>query len=161
MVDTRKAPRRALRFESIPRLRDELATVEAAHRAGTLRTTGNWTPGQVLGHLAAWASYPYDGYPMNPPGWIRLLGRLTKRRFTRQTRPMPAGFRIHGAPEGTFGVENLEFDEGVRRLHAALDRLETTTPTIINPVFGRLSHAEWVGLNLNHAALHLGFLKPG
>jgi len=157
MIDTRKVQRRTLRFESISQLRDELARIEAAHASGTLRTLGNWSVGQILGHLAAWTDYAYDGYPMRPPGWVRLLGRLMKGKFLRSE--MPTGFRFRGAPEGTYGVEPLEFDDGMRRLRLALARLEATAPTMPSPVLGPLGHDEWIRLHLNHAALHLGYLR--
>ena len=39
----------------------------AAEREGRLRSVGNWTLGQTLGHLAAWADYSYDGVPLKVP----------------------------------------------------------------------------------------------
>ncbi len=158
MINTRKAQRRTLRFDTIAQLREELARLEAANAAGTLKTTGNWSVGQILGHLAAWIDYAYDGYPMSPPLWVRAMGRLMKPFVTGMS--MPPGVRIYGAPAGTYGGENLEFAEGLRRMRAALDRLEKSAPTRPSPMFGRFSHEGWKRLNLNHAALHLGYVHP-
>lgn len=33
--------------------------------------------------------------------------------------------------------------------------------TQASPIFGKLSHEQWVNLHLKHAELHLGFLDPG
>ena len=51
-------------------------------------------------------------------------------------------------------------DEGLRRYRAAMERLRATAPTIPNPVFGRLTHEQWIQLNLRHAELHLSFQIP-
>lgn len=159
MIDTRNAPRRKLRFDTIAELRSELARIEAEERAGRLTTTGNWTPGQIFGHLAKWIDFAYDGYPMTPPGWVRVLGRMMKPFILRM--PMPAGVRIRGAPTGTFAHDPLPFVDGLAGLRAALERLESVAPTLPSPMFGRLSHDAWKRLHLNHAALHLGYLRLG
>ena len=57
-VDTGKVPgRRPLRFESIDQVLAEVDRLVEAERAGQLKRLGNWTLGQVLGHLAVWAEY--------------------------------------------------------------------------------------------------------
>jgi hypothetical protein len=54
----------------------------------------------------------------------------------------------------------LPTEEGVRRFREAFSRLRGECPANVSPVFGRLTHGEWVQLNLRHAELHLGFLVP-
>lgn len=160
-VDTRTAPRRTLHFDSIADMRADLDRIERAHAAGTLRATGNWSPGQVLGHLATWIGFAYDGPPPEsiPALPVRLLLRLTKRRWLGRT--LPAGFRIPRVEGGTFGIEPLAFDEGMRGLRAGLKRLESEPPPPHHPLFGRMTHEDWIQLHLRHAELHLGFLDPG
>lgn len=160
-VDTRTAPRRPLNFGSIADLRADLDRLERAHAAGTLEATGNWSPGQALGHLATWIGFAYTGPPRAsiPAAPIRLMLRMTKRRWLSKT--LPAGFRIPRVEGGTFGIEPLEFDEGIRRLRADLMRLESEPPPPRHPLFGRMTHQEWIQLHLRHAELHMGFLKPG
>lgn len=158
MIDTRHAPRRTLRFHTLADLRAELDRLDAAHHAGTLRATGNWSPGRVLGHLAAWAEYPYSGFPMRGSVLMRLLGRLAKGRILRT--PFSPGFRFRSVPGGTYGQDEMPFPEALYRLRTVLARLETTPPPLPSPVFSTLSHAQWIRLHLSHAALHLGFLFP-
>jgi hypothetical protein len=116
--------------------------------------------GQALGHLATWANFAHDGYPteVRPPLPIRLVLRALRNRMLAGA--MPAGVKVGRAPGGTVGLDVLPADEGLRRFRAAMDRLRQTPPTITNPVFGKLTHEQWVQLNLRHAELHLGFHVP-
>jgi hypothetical protein len=72
----------------------------------------------------------------------------------------PAGVRIAGVEGGTFGIEPCEVDEGLARLQAAYHRLATETPTHTSPVFGPLTHQQWIKFHLRHAELHLSFFHP-
>jgi hypothetical protein len=105
--NTSKSEHRAIRFESIDDLLAEIDRIVAADRAGTLRQTGNWTPGTILGHVAAWINYAWEGYPpgSHPPWFIRAVARLMRNRLL--TKPMMRGMRIPKTPGniGTFGVE--------------------------------------------------------
>lgn len=160
-VNTGKvAGRRGLRFENSRQMMMDVERIAAAERAGRLRRSGNWTAGQVFGHLAAWANYPFDGYPpqLHAPWFIRLLVRLKKKQFLYGK--MPSGVRIPGIEGGTVGTEPLSLDDGLDGLRKAWERLDALAPAIPNPVFGPLTHDEWKGLNLRHAELHLSFLHP-
>jgi hypothetical protein len=161
MIDPASARHRSLRFTSIEELRAEIDRVLAAERAGTLTRTGNWTTGQVLGHLAAWIEYGYEGYPpkAHPPWFIRWILRFRKGAYLRND--MPRGVRIPRSEQGTFGTEVLPTEEGARRLRAALDRLHRREPPKFHsPAFGPMTDDERIQLNLRHAELHLGYLHP-
>ena len=157
-----KPARRTLRFDTIDDALAEAERLAAAEREGRLRRAGNWTLGQTLGHLAAWANFALDGYPdsIRPPGPVRAILRLFKGRVLK--KGMTPGMRLgRHLPEGTVGTDVVPTEEGLRRFRDALRRLRATVPTIDNPVFGKLTHEEWVQLNLRHAELHLGFQVPG
>lgn len=160
-VDTSKAPRRALRFSSIEDVLRDLDRIETAVKAGTLKTTGNWTPGQILAHIAAWINYAYNGFPMNKPPWIiRAILKMMLRGMLR--KGMPAGKRIPSIADGTTGADRISTEEGITRLRTALRRLSSNEPAPHeSPAFGRLSYADRVALNLRHAELHMSFLDPG
>jgi hypothetical protein len=51
-INTPRAQRRALHFDTLGDVLRDVDRIVAAERAGTLRRTGNWTVGQTLGHLA-------------------------------------------------------------------------------------------------------------
>lgn len=150
--------RRTLTFQNFSDLERELRSLEAGRRAGTLRTSGRWTPGQILAHLAAFMEYPFVGYPpeLNPPWIIRAAFKLMRRRVVR--KPMRSGVRIPGLKQGTVGADPMDFDEALARLRAAAQRLDRDAPSLPNPLLGPLTHDEWKSLNLRHCELHLGFL---
>lgn len=162
MVDSKSVKDyRTLRFESYEDARRELDSLEAANRAGTIRASGNWTPGQVFSHLAAFMDYPYDGYPpvLKPPSMpLRLILRTMKRRF--MNKGLPRGLFISGVPGGTVGAADVSFDEGIARLRRSMDRAEKSLPSIPNLVFGPMTGDEWNALQRRHCELHLGYLLP-
>jgi uncharacterized protein DUF1569 len=159
-VQTKNVDWRSLGFKSLDDVLGEAERLATAERAGKIRRTGNWTTGQVFGHLSTWMDFPYDGYPpdMKPPWVIRSILKLQKKKFV--VGPMPRGVRIPGQKEGTKGTDPLSLDEGLSRLRRSCERMRGTAPTIDNPIFGALTHEEWIAINLRHAELHLGYLHP-
>jgi hypothetical protein len=158
-VDTGKvAGRRELRFESIDQALADVDRLAEVERAGRLRRLGNWTLGQTLGHLAAWVEYGYTGCPLKVPFFIRWILRLRKRKFLYG--PMRSGVKIPGVEGGTLATDPMPLDEAVERYRRVMERLKTEAPTAPSPIFGRLTHEEWIALNLRHAELHLSFLVP-
>jgi hypothetical protein len=155
--EPKASPCREITLRTWDDLEREIAAVEAAERAGTLQTCGNWSAGKVLGHIAAWIDYAFDGYPMNPPWFVRIIGRMMKGPMLKQPRMKP-GFRIRGAPEGTYGVAEMSVQEGAARLRKAISRFQNQQPGP-NPIFGPLTKDQWTRMHLNHASLHLGFLR--
>jgi hypothetical protein len=153
--------RRTLRFESIDDAVAEADRLVAAEREGRLTHVGNWSLGRALGHLATWANFAFDGYPPEvvAPLPVRLILGVMRNRILN--KGMMPGVRIGRVPEGTLGTDELSPEEGLRRFRTALQRLQQSAPTIDNPVFGTLTHAQWIQLNLRHAELHLGFQVPG
>ena len=154
------AQRRQLRFETIDDALAEADRLVAGEREGRLDGAGNWTLGQTLGHLATWANFAFDGYPpeVRAPLPVRLILRLMRGSILR--KGMMAGVKVGKVPGGTLGLDVLPADEGLRRFRAAMERLRGSAPTAANPVFGRLTHEQWIQLNLRHAELHLGFQVP-
>jgi hypothetical protein len=68
---------------------------------------------------------------------------------------------LPGVPGGTFGIEMLGTDKGLGAMRAAFQRLAKQAPTRPNVIFGSMSHADWLKLNLRHAELHLSFFHAG
>lgn len=150
--------RRPVKFQSFAQAGRDIEQLAQAERDGRLQPLGNWTLGQAVGHLAAWIDYGFDGYPMGkPPLLMRIVGKVMRGQFLRGGAP--AGFRIRGAPTGTYADEVIPTDEAIRRFSASAGRLEAAPPAKPNPVFGPMSHEEWKQLHLRHAELHLSFFK--
>ncbi|MFZ4574931.1 MAG: DUF1569 domain-containing protein [Phycisphaerales bacterium] len=159
MIDTKNAECRKLHFQSIPELRAEVERLLAADRKGMLKTHGNWTAGQILGHCASWIDWGYVGYPAemnNPPWFIKLAGRIMKKHM--MTKPMRKGIRMPRVAAGTYGTEKFETQEGGKRLLAALSKLEAGPPKFPSPMMGVLTQREATMMHLRHCELHLGFL---
>ena len=159
-IDTKKAPRRELSFHCTGCLKEEMARIEAAEAAGTLGHTGNWTPGEILDHIALTWEYAFDGWPAEakPNLFIKLIARTMKGSFT-SGRTLPAGFQFGSAASYLAPRPGCTVAEGLARLRRILDRLdrgeEMRAPS---PAFGAMSHEENMRLELGHAQLHLGFV---
>jgi hypothetical protein len=159
LVDTGKvAGRRKLRFESIDQMMADVDRLVEAERAGRLERLGNWTLGQTLGHLSAWAEYSYTGIPMNTPFFIKWILRLGKRKFIHES--MRAGVKIPGVEGGTLATESVPLEVALERMQRVMEKLKSQAPTILHSIFGQLSHDEWIAINLRHGELHLGYLVP-
>ncbi len=150
---------RNLRFHSIEDLNHELNRILELHNAGTLATSGNWTPGQMMAHLASWIEYGYEGYPLKAPPWfIRWFLRLRLPKMLEFG--MPRGVKIPGIPGGTVGADEMPIELGIARLRKALQRLQDGEEAPYDsPAFGKMSHEDRIRLNLRHAELHLGYLN--
>jgi hypothetical protein len=158
VIDTGKVSnRRNLRFASIDEALGDVGALVAADRVGNLQRLGNWTLGQVLGHLATWINFGFDGYPakLNPPFFIKWILKARKHRYIHQG--LPAGAKIPGIDGGTAGTEMMSTEDGVHRFRQAMERLRAAPPARPNVIFGPLSHDEWMQLHLRHAELHLSF----
>jgi hypothetical protein len=155
-IDLKKVSIRPLTFRTLDDALAEIERVAAADKAGKVNRLGNWEVGQILGHLAHWIQWSFDGSPIRPPWFLRLLGPMMKNKIL-SGKPIQ-GMRLPGAPEGTYGTEKLSLDEGLRRCREQFARLKSGPPAIPNAVFGRMTHEEWIKLHLRHAEGHLGYL---
>jgi Protein of unknown function (DUF1569) len=161
MIDTKKqTDRRTLNLPTIDAVLADIDRIVAADRAGTLRCTGNWTAGQVMGHVASWIDYAYDGYPLKPPPFfVRWFLRMLKKKFLREG--LPSGAKIPKTEHGTVGIEKFNTEDGAARLRSALGRLQSKeVATYESPAWGMMPYDERVAMNLRHAELHLSFLHP-
>lgn len=158
-INTKKAQRRNLRFESIDQAIAEIDRIVAAEQAGTLRATGNWSAGQVFNHIATWLNFSWDGFPaeVSPPWFVCAILRLMRKRYIY--KPTGAGVKIPGLAGGTLGAEPCSTEEGARKLKAALVRLKSGEPAKFHsPAFGPLTEHERTQFQLRHCELHMGFL---
>ena len=95
-------------YQTLEDIRTELDRFEAAYAAGTLRTTGNWSAGQILDHCGRWIKGSIDGIDFRIPIVLRVLGRLIVKPLARavedEARCEAAGERSdrHGSATGCF-----------------------------------------------------------
>jgi len=162
MALDKRAPVRNLRFDSTLELAADLDRLEAAARAGTLRSTGSWSLGQCAQHIGKFFAGALDGFDGKAPLVIRVVGRLLFKRKALGPEPMPGGINLPASASSMLPDPEISDEAGLAFLReqiARVDRGEKFSHP--SPLFGRLSHDEWMVLQLKHAALHLGFLDPG
>lgn len=150
--------RRTLRFDTIDDAIHEADRIANADASGRIRQLGNWTPGQCLGHVAAWIEYGYEGYPLKQAPWfIRLFLAWRVKKYMQSG--LPTGVRMPGVKAGTYGTEDMPTGEAAARFKTAFLRLRNGEESPYDsPGFGPMSHDDRIALNLRHAELHLSFL---
>ena len=162
-VNTKRASRRGVLYSSIADLATDIDAIEAAEHAGTLRTTGNWTPAQNVGHCAAFWRAAMDGFPpeANPPKVVSLLAQwLFKSKAVGGATP-PAGIKLPAALRKVLVPDaSITFDDAIGELRAQIMRVTDSGArfTKPSPLFGTLTHEQWITIQLGHCQLHLGFL---
>ncbi|HKD36820.1 MAG TPA: DUF1569 domain-containing protein [Pirellulales bacterium] len=156
LVKTAKVQgRRELHFANLDEI---LADGERLAAARNLKSLGNWTLGQALGHLACAMDTAVDGVK-NPPPWIfRVMGRMFKNKVLKRMDP---GFKLpDNAAKELIPPPSMTTEEGLRRLRTAIARLKVTPNRAPSPFLGRLTTEESNRLQCSHAELHLSFFVP-
>jgi hypothetical protein len=153
-----KANRRLLRFENLDDVMVDVAGLAAAEAAGGLRTSGNWTFGQSLNHLATWVDYAYDGLSLRVPLPLRLVLRLMRDQVLY--KPMRPGSRIPRVPGGTLAIDAVPTEAAIEHFNRSFARLKVEPPTRPHVAFGRMNHDQWIAMNLRHSELHLSYFNP-
>ncbi|MCR9120320.1 MAG: DUF1569 domain-containing protein [bacterium] len=158
-IDTKKVTeRRKLRFENVAACIAEVERIKSADEAGSLKTLGNWTAGEILSHIAAWIEYGYEGFPMKaPPFFIRWYLKWQLGKMIRDG--IEPAMRIPGVEGGTYGFEKMPTPAACDRLISALERMQSDEDVKFHsPAFGPVSNEDRIQFSLRHAELHLGFL---
>ncbi len=151
--------RRTLSFDNL-----DAAVADARHLmvAGYTRA-GNWSLGQVCGHLALWVRYPLDGFPhMSVPVRAVLWGLRNSIGKAKKVEYL-AGIMPAGKPTLPMTVPPADADDvaGVTEYEAAVERLKKLTDTPHpSPLLGPVTRDELERLTCVHAAHHLSFLIP-
>ncbi len=160
-VNTKACPSRALELKSLDELRAELDRIQSAHDAGTLTHTGNWSPGQILEHLALPWVCALDGFPPTKiPFILRMLARILAKKKTVRGTPPPPGIKLPKQVAYLAPKDDTTFDDGMSALRACIERVERgERMTHRSPLFGSMDHQQWLNLQLGHCALHLGYLS--
>lgn len=153
---SRRPARRVVHFSTLSDL-----TLDIQALADTEPTsTGRWTAAQNVEHMAAVIDASVDGATFSLPLPVRLLGRLL--RFWFLNRGLSPGIKLPASVPAAFtpGPET-RFQDAARHLAQAVQRAEEQKMAAASPVFGRLSHEQWVRFHCRHAELHFSFIQPG
>jgi hypothetical protein len=151
--------RRQLKFDSFD---DVVAEVERL-RAGAYEKAGTWDLAQVCDHLAAWATYPVEGFPKAPLP-IAVILRLVRATLGRG---MYQKYMREGMPAGKPTMPQSVVAAGgdpaaaIERLKSAYTRFKAHAGEYLpSPLFGQLTREEAMAIQLRHAEHHLSFLVP-
>jgi hypothetical protein len=159
-INTKDAPRRDLQFADLNAILADLDRLESAENAGTLIQNGNWSLGQNAFHIADIIEQSLDGFRFSAPLPIRVAFRIM--RPFMMGRPFPAGIALKGNSLTLIPDPAITTEQGLAKLRTQIQRIiGGERMTLASPIFGKLSHEQWVTLHCKHADLHLSFLDPG
>ena len=153
MIDTTKTERRLVNY---PTLEEIFSDAERLVAAGA-RTTGNWSLGQILKHVATVMDKSIDGFDVNPPFFMRWLSILFfKKQFLRDG--LPSGFKLKGGAAKELLPDESDVQAELEHLRTAVERLKNEPHRAFHPFFGTMTREESDLLNRRHAELHFSFI---
>ncbi|MHC4976805.1 MAG: DUF1569 domain-containing protein [Planctomycetota bacterium] len=160
-VNTKTAPHRELTLNSAQEILDELDRIEAAHNAGTLTHSGNWSPGQIFEHCSKLPIMAIDGVTFKGPLIFRILLKIPPVKKKMLTGDMPRGIQLSKDPaKFLLPKDDTTFEQGLAIIREQMNRIvngaKMTNPS---PIFGPLTHDQWDSLNSKHCAMHFGFMS--
>ena len=157
MVKTpRVTDRRELRFSS---LQDILDDVEYQASGDPPRTTGNWTGGQIVQHVALLIGFSIDGFPAaRAPLPMRVVGRLRRKRILAD--PLGAGLTFPRKFDFLKPRAGIAWEEAVEFMNETMARLRDGRMTAGHPFLGKLTHEQWEQFHCRHAEMHCSFMHP-
>ena len=150
-----RAPRRELHFNSL----DDLVRDIQAFNGDEPASTGNWSAAQNVEHVAALIDASVDGLSFKVPLMVRMMVRLMRNRFL--TKGLNPGIKLPAdVPAALKPGPETRYADAIEHLSRAVERAKRQRMTTRSPVFGQLSHKQWVQLHCRHAELHFSFIKP-
>lgn len=157
MIDTKNVTgRRALHFNS---LEEALADAESL-ASGSWRQLGNWSLGQIAGHLAISLDNTVDNREFKAPWFVRLMMPFMKNSFI--TKPMSPGFKMPDGMKPLFmPPDDISTDDGVAALRTAVARF-VSVPSLPDrsATLGKMTRDQWNQFHCRHAEMHLSFIVP-
>ena len=76
-INTKKCPRRKIEYGSL----DELVADAERLVAADAPTTGNWSKGMIMEHVAHLMDMTLDGFGFTPPWILRFVGKWFLKRL--------------------------------------------------------------------------------
>lgn len=149
------AEHRTLRFESMVEAMAEVERLAAAE----VKTTGQFSLGQILEHLARTLEIvlgkrelPKVALPM------RFFARLMRSSVLRKAS---TGFKLPDAAQSVlWPTEPVSTEEGLARIRAAYEAFQACNTFPKHPFFGDMTKEQNHALQCRHFEGHLGFVHP-
>lgn len=152
-MSTATASRRKVRYESFEHV---VSDAERAVREKSA-TTGNWSLGQILEHLAIANEKTIDGFGFQAPFPIRMLGPFFKNRLLE--KGLTPGFQLSNKGAAVLVPGETDDKAALDHLRRSFERLQSESKRSPHPFLGRMSLDESNRLCLRHAELHMSFVK--
>jgi len=145
--------RRRIRYSNL----DEVAADAARAVNARSATTGNWSLGQIIEHLAIAHDKLIDGFGFQAPLPFRTAGRLffKKRVLTKGLTP---GFKLNPRATAVLVPGETDAAAALEHLQKSIERLKTEEKRSAHPFLGPLTVDECNQLCLRHAELHMSFV---
>jgi hypothetical protein len=151
---TATVPRRKVHYGSY----DEFLTDARRAVRDKAGTTGNWSLGRILEHLAIANEKSIDGFGFQVPLPVRLIAAtfIKKRVLEQGLKP---GVKLPQRGAAVLVPEEIDAEAALEHLCHSVERLQSETKRSPHPFFGRMALDESNRLTLRHAELHMGFVK--
>jgi hypothetical protein len=152
---TATATRRRVRYHSI----DEVVADAERAVSANATTTGNWSLGQILEHLAIAHDKMIDGFGFSTPWPVRTIGRLVfKKRIL--TKGLTPGFKLSSKAAAVLVPGETDAEAALQHLRQSVERLKTEQQRSPHPFLGPMNPQESTQMCLRHAELHMSFVNP-
>lgn len=146
-------------YASLEELNAELDRFEAAHASGSLRTTGDWSAGQIFEHCSKLMRFSIDGFEAKAPWPLKVFGSIVFKPMLGRSHMKP-GIKLPAKASSLLPRDEVSFEQGMSELRNQLGRVESGTKmTQPSPILGKMTHDKWVLLHLDHCRLHFGFIQ--
>jgi hypothetical protein len=151
---TATSTRRRVRYASLDEI---VADAERAVRDNSA-TTGNWSLGQILEHLAIGQDKTIDGFGFSTPWPVRTIGRLVfkKRVLNKGLTP---GFKLSPKAAAILVPGETDTAAALEHLRKSVERLKTEQKRSAHPFLGPMNVEESTQMCLRHAELHMSFVS--
>ena len=155
MVDTKKSLRREVNYHSLDDIVDDAQRLVAAEAS----TTGNWSVGRILEHLARTMDISLDGTDLKAPWLIRFfLGNFIMKKRVLHNKMSP-GYRLPPKVDAALVSEEVDAQAALEHLQQAVERLKQETHREPSPFLGPMTVEEWDLLHCRHSELHMSFIQ--
>lgn len=155
--DTPATGRRQVEYHCFNCLRKELDQLEAAGEEN-ITTTGDWTPGQIVQHVGEVVTRSIDGFDFKTPLFVRMMRPLLRAKL--KGKALPSGVKLKGGSAALVPPASTKLSDAIAHMRKELDRAEQQKMSADSPIFGRMTHADWVDMHCRHAELHFSFMNP-
>ncbi len=153
MINTKTCPRRDVDYHALDEI---VADAERLVAAGA-STTGNWSVGQILEHIARVMDGSIDGMETKAPWWIRFfMSKFMKKRILNNK--MSPGFKLPAPAAVEIVPDEADVQSALEHLQRAVGRLKQETHREPSPFMGPMDIDQWNQLHCRHSELHMSFI---